>query len=120
MLAEIGVTEATPRIEAWNKLDLLDTDRRAEVIAETQRRDDVVAVSALDGEGVDHLLARVAERLTEGHRRYRITLDTADGAGAAWLHANGEVMDQAQDEDGDIAYDVRLSSADYERFTRRA
>ena len=120
VLTEIGVTEATPRIEAWNKLDLLDAGRRAEVLADAARRDDVVAVSALDGEGVDGLLAQVAERLTEGHRRFQIILDTADGAGAAWLHANGEVLDQEQEADGRIAYDVRLSPADYDRFTRRA
>ncbi len=120
VLAEIGVTETTPRIEAWNKLDLLDAERRTEVLANAARRNDVIALSALSGEGIHRLIAHIAELLTEGHRRYQVTLDPGDGAGAAWLHANGEVLDQAQDKDGRVAYAVRLAPADYERFTRRA
>ena len=119
VLGEIGVAETTPRVEAWNKLDLLDPRRRDEAIADASRRDDVIAISALGGERVAALLAHVATRLTEGHRRYRLTLDAADGAGAAWLHAHGEVL--GQDGDGDaVTYDVRLSEADHDRFIRRA
>jgi GTP-binding protein HflX len=118
VLAEIGVDEATPRIEAWNKLDLLDAARRETVLAEAERRDDVVAVSALTGEGVDRLLGDVAAKLTAGHRRYRIALDPADGAGAAWLHQHGDVLDQVVEGDKTI-YEVRMAPADYERFVTR-
>ncbi|TPG42966.1 GTPase HflX [Sphingomonas koreensis] len=121
VLSEIGVADAsiTPRLEAWNKLDLLDEDSRAAMIAEADRREDVVALSALTGEGVDTLLAVAAERLTEGHRRYTIKLATADGAGAAWLHAHGDVLGQGVE--GDRAwYEVRLAPRDYERFTQRS
>jgi GTP-binding protein HflX len=118
VLDEIGVEEATPRIEAWNKLDLLDAERRETVLAEAERRDDVVAVSALTGEGVDRLLGDVAAKLTAGHRRYRIALDPADGAGAAWLHQHGDVLDQAVEGDNTV-YEVRMAPADYERFVTR-
>ncbi|TPG21528.1 GTPase HflX [Sphingomonas koreensis] len=121
VLSEIGVADAsiTPRLEAWNKLDLLNEDSRAAMIAEADRREDVVALSALTGEGVDTLLAVAAERLTEGHRRYTIKLATADGAGAAWLHAHGDVLGQGVE--GDRAwYEVRLAPRDYERFTQRS
>ena len=118
VLAEIGVAETTPRIEAWNKLDLLDPERRGVLLGEAERRDDVEAVSALTGEGVDTFMAAVAERLTREHRRYRIDLDAADGAAAAWLHAHGEVLDQEQAEDH-VTYDVRLAIRDYERFCQR-
>ena len=118
VLGEIGVSETTPRIEAWNKLDLLDDDARAALLAEAARRDDVVALSALTGEGSDTLIARVAALLTEGHRRYTITLDSADGAGAAWLHAHGEVLGH-EIADGEAIYDVRMAERDYERFITR-
>ena len=118
VLAEIGVAPETPRIEAWNKLDALDPEMRADVLEEAGKRADVVAVSALTGEGVDVLVERVTALLTEGHRRYTITLPAADGAGAAWLHAHGEVLDQ--DIDGDNAtYEVRLAPAEHERFLAR-
>jgi GTP-binding protein HflX len=118
VLAEIGVADTTPRFEVWNKLDLLDDERRAEIVGEAARRDDVVATSALDGEGAEDLVEQVAAKLTAGHRRYRIGVAAGDGAGAAWLHAHGEVIDI--DVAGEEAvYDVRLSRTDYERFTRR-
>jgi GTP-binding protein HflX len=118
VLQEIGVAPETPRLEAWNKLDLLDHDERTELLGEAERRDDVVAISALSGEGVDTLIQTVAAMLTQNHRRYSITLDSADGAGAAWLHAHGEVIDQTVEDDQAI-YHVRMSPRDYDRFSQR-
>ncbi|HWK34627.1 GTPase HflX [Sphingomonas sp.] len=118
VLSEIGVAETTPRIEAWNKLDLLSPERRDAVLADVARRDEVVAVSALSGEGVDALIAAVSEHLTQGHRRYTIPVAAGDGAAAAWLHAHGEVL--GREEDGDAAvYEVRMAPRDYERFLQR-
>ena len=118
VLEEIGVSAETPRIEAWNKLDLLDPARHDEVAAEATTRADVMAISALEGEGVASLIEAVAARLTSEHRRYTIALDAADGAGAAWLHAHGEVLGQSG-EGLQTLIDVRLAAADYERFQQR-
>jgi GTP-binding protein HflX len=119
VLREIGVAETTPRFEVWNKLDLLDADARRDALAEAARRDDVVAISAMSGEGVDDLVSKLAIKLTAGHRRYSIVLDASDGAGAAWLHQHGEVLGQVVD--GDRAtYDVRMAPRDYERFETRS
>ena len=118
VLDEIGVSAETPRIEAWNKLDLLDAERREEVAEEAANRADVMPISALDGEGVSALIETVAARLTSAHRRYAITLDAADGAGAAWLHAHGEVLAQSSDGVATLV-DVRLAVADHERFLQR-
>ncbi len=119
VLTEIGVAETTPRIEAWNKLDLLDPETHDAMLAEAARREDVAAISALSGEGVDAMLAEVAERLTRGHLLYHVTLPATDGAGAAWLHAHGEVLGQEEAAGGEIGYDVRLAPRDYERFMQR-
>lgn len=118
VLKDIGVAPETPRFEAWNKLDLLDAERREDVLAEAAKRDDVLAVSALSGEGVDVLIDRVAARLTLGHRRYRVMLPAADGAGAAWLHQHGEVVEHWVDGDTAI-YEVRMAPKDHERFAVR-
>ena len=119
MLAEIGVDPDTPRIEAWNKLDALDDVSRSEVIEDAHAKTGVVAISALTGEGVDDLVAAAAARLTAGHRRFRLTLDPADGAGAAWLHQHGEVLDHWMADDG-AHYEVRLAPEDHERFVSRS
>ena len=118
VLAEIGVAPTTPRLEAWNKLDLLDDDDRAERVGEAERRPDVVAISALSGEGVDTLIETVAALLTQAHRRYRIELAASDGAGAAWLHQHGEVISQ-EIEDDRAVYEVRMAERDFERFNQR-
>lgn len=118
VLAEIGVDATTPRYEAWNKLDLVPADQRETLFAEAERRGNVMAISALSGEGVPELLNRVAARLTEEHRRYTISLDAGDGAGAAWLHQHGDVL--WQDVDGETAvYEVRMAERDFERFQQR-
>jgi GTP-binding protein HflX len=118
VLRDIGVDETTPRIEAWNKLDMLSEEDRIELVGEAARREDVVAISALDGEGVPGLLDTIATLLTASHRRYVITLDAGDGAGAAWLHAHGDVLSQEVEGDS-AAYDVRMAPRDYDRFLQR-
>jgi GTP-binding protein HflX len=115
VLAEIGVADATPRIEAWNKLDLLDSEQHDAVLAEAVRRADVVPISAVSGEGMDGLQAAIAEQLTAGHRPYTVTLAAGDGAGAAWLHQHGEVVGQRVEGDETI-YEIRMAPRDYERF----
>jgi len=119
VLHDLGVDEATPRFEAWNKIDLLDDEHRAQLRESAATREDVMPVSAVTGEGVQALIETVAARLTEGHRRYTIALDPADGASAAWLHQNGEVCDHWMDGDRSF-YEVRMAPRDYERFLLRA
>ncbi|WP_375390418.1 GTPase HflX [uncultured Sphingomonas sp.] len=119
VLTEIGVAPETPRIEAWNKLDLLEPEARTDMLAEAARRPDVAAMSALTGEGVAALMAEIAARLTADHRSYTIALDPGDGAGAAWLHEHGEVLDQ-HEEEGRLVYRVRLAERDFARFRQQA
>ena len=76
VLTEIGVDDQTPRIEVWNKLDLLPDEREA-AVARAGREGDVVAVSASDGEGIDALIAHLSTTLTAAHRRYDMTLDAS-------------------------------------------
>ncbi|HEX8554180.1 MAG TPA: GTPase HflX [Sphingomonas sp.] len=118
VLADLGVEATAPMVEVWNKLDLLEPEAREDYLAQATRRDDVMMISAVTGEGVDAMVDSIAAKLTEGHRRYTITLGTGDGAGAAWLHAHGEVLAQAVEGD-EASYDVRLSPGDYDRFSQR-
>lgn len=116
VLAEIGAE--APRIEAWNKLDNLDAELRALVEAEAARRDDVTLISALTGEGVDALKRLISDRLTATNRLRHVELPIGDGAAAAWLHEHGEVLTETVG-DASIAYDVRLSDRDWDRFQAR-
>ncbi|MBB5709221.1 GTPase HflX [Sphingomonas xinjiangensis] len=118
VLSDLGVAEATPRFEAWNKLDLLEEAELERVLEGAAKRSNVMPISAVTGEGVDRLIKTVASRLTEGHRRYTIELNPADGAGAAWLHQHGDVCDHWVEGDKAV-YEVRMAPQDFERFETR-
>lgn len=120
VLAEIGATgpDGATVLEAWNKLDLLDPERRQALAAEAERRDDVVSISALTGEGVGVLDRAIADRLNRGARVHHLELSVGDGATLAWLHSHGEVLARA--EAGSlVTLDVRLSEVDWARYEAR-
>jgi GTP-binding protein HflX len=122
VLAEIGVGletgEGAPIIEVWNKLDALDAEAHERVLADAGRDDDVIAISALTGEGIEGLRRNVAERLLAGARVHSISLPAGDGGAIAWLHQHGEVLDQAM-EGETLTLDVRLSPDEWDRFQAR-
>lgn len=119
VLQALGLEEegSPPRIEVWNKLDLLDPAERQELLGEASRRDNVVAVSALTGEGVDDLRETISRLLHSGSQTHRIELPISDGTRLAWLHARGEVQDQVTDGDH-IVVTVKLSPENWARFQR--
>jgi len=120
VLAEIGATGEGKAImiEAWNKLDALDVDARAALLAEAARHDDVVPISALTGDGVDDLARALSDRLTRGARVHSVRLPAGDGAAIAWLHGHGEVL--AIEANGEtMRMDVRLTEAEWARFEAR-
>ena len=117
VLASLGLAEegAPPRIEAWNKVDLLVSEDREHLFEEEQRRPDVVAVSAMTGEGLDRLRERLAERLRSGEQVHQIRVPATDGGRIAWLHSRGEVLDQTVHQD-ELQLSVRLSPDNWARF----
>jgi GTP-binding protein HflX len=117
VLGSLGLDEegAPPRIEAWNKVDLLDDEQRDTLLAEAGRRDNVVPISALTGAGLDDLRARMAETLRSGTSVHSIRLGAGEGSKIAWLHARGDVLEQEMD-GGEIELQVRLSPENWERF----
>ena len=117
VLASLGLAEegAPPRIEAWNKIDLLSKDERSRLIQEARRRDDVVPISAATGEGLDALRERMAECLRSGEQVHQIRVAASDGGRIAWLHSRGEVLDQKLDHD-EMHLSVRLSPDNWARY----
>jgi GTP-binding protein HflX len=117
VLDEIGAggEGRAPRIEAWNKVDLLGVEDSERVRSEAQRREDVVVISALTGEGVDALLGAASEILRKESKVRIVTLPAENGELIAWLHANGEVL--SYDHEGlETRFVVRLSDKDWARF----
>jgi GTP-binding protein HflX len=118
VLASLGVLEGEgriPMIEALNKADRLDPETHDAAIERASRDPDVVLVSALTGEGVEALKLLIAERLQGPGEIHEFRLHPSDGKRLAWLHANGEVIEQA-DDGGDIRVKVRLQADGERRF----
>jgi GTP-binding protein HflX len=117
VLESLGLGEegAPPRIEAWNKADLLSGAERARLAEEAKRRTDAVPISAVTGEGLDELRALIVETLRSGEQLHQVRLPTGDGTRIAWLHARGEVIDQRLDGDS-MELSVRLSPDNWARF----
>ena len=117
VLTSLGLGEegAPPRIEAWNKVDLVSSDELERLYEEARRREDVVPISAVTGEGLDVLRERMAESLRSGEQVHRIRLAATEGSKIAWLHSRGEVLDQTIDHD-ELELSVRLSPDNWARF----
>jgi GTP-binding protein HflX len=117
VLASLGLAEewAPPRVEAWNKVDLLSGEELERLSEEAKRREDVVPNSAVTGAGLDALRERLAEKLRSGEQVHDVSLSASEGSKIAWLHSRGEVLDQTFDEDK-VRLSVRLSPDNWARF----
>jgi len=117
VLESLGLKEegAPPILEAWNKVDLLSAEEGIRLRAEATRRNDVVPISAVTGEGLDALRERMAEKLRSGEQVHQIRVAVSDGSKIAWLHSRGEVLDQRVDHE-ELELSVRLSPDNWARF----
>lgn len=100
ILTSLGVKAATPIIELWNKLDLVTGTARDALIVQAAARDGVQAVSALTGEGLESLLKRIGRELDDAKTETVLTLGFDDGRRRSWLHTNGVVTTETEDEAG--------------------
>ena len=117
VLASLGLAEegAPPRVEAWNKIDLVAGEERGRLTEEAKRRDDVIPISAITGEGLDALRELMASRLRSGEQVHLVRVPTTAGERIAWLHSRGEVLEQKLDQD-ELELSVRLSPDNWARF----
>jgi GTP-binding protein HflX len=111
-MAEEGTLDPAWRgrtVEVLNKADLLGGTTNL------VNHGGDVAVSALTGEGLAELRGAIDGRVSEGLETVGYGIPASDGARIAWLHAHGEVINRA-DEDEVINLTVRLRPADRHRF----
>jgi GTP-binding protein HflX len=120
VLGDLGLGEAVENglIEALNKIDLLDAERRAVLMNQAQRNRDAVPLSAVTGEGCAALVELLDRRLDGDRALIHLDVAISDGATLAWLYRHGEVVSRRDDErEAHLA--VRLSAADLSRFKSR-
>ena len=115
IMASLGVNAATPLIEVWNKLDLVEPSAREALAVQAANRAQVFPISAVTGEGVAGLLDAVSAAFDEEKTERRLNLPFTDGRRHAWLHAEGVVLVETQGEDG-WQIDVRWTARQESRF----
>ncbi len=115
ILSDLGIDHNDHRrlLEVWNKLDLLDADRMAQVVNSAQRRGGnarPMLVSAVTGQGEVDLLAEVEDRLAEGRVVVEVRVAPTDGQGLNWLYEHGEVLGRDDLASGEVRLLVRVAS----------
>jgi GTP-binding protein HflX len=94
VLEEVGAVEV-PRIEVYNKIDMLSADERRRI----QEADpSALLIAAVTGEGCDELLDVVASKVALDQERVTLELDLSDSAQAerlAWLYRHATVHSHA-------------------------
>lgn len=90
---------STQIFELWNKIDLLNDERREELAGIAARNDNVLMMSAETGEGVDAFKRHLSELIAKGNETRVVKLRSDDGAALAWLHARGKVHTQSEQDD---------------------
>jgi len=117
IMGELGVEEGTPQLEVWNKIDLLDEDDQSSVKAIAERSDDILAISAVTGAGVETLLEEIKVALAEKTETVMLTLTFAQGKARAWLFEQGIVQSERQTETG-FELEVTWSAKQASRYAK--
>ncbi|MBI1261751.1 MAG: GTPase HflX [Rhizobiales bacterium] len=125
VLASLGITPEESAaagqhvIEVLNKIDLLGEEARAAAINGTEREPDVVAISAVSGQGIDGLFTLIDSLIQDEGKDVSLLLPATRGEAVAWLHANTHVHRREDRQDGMIDFRVLMSPAAIGRFEKR-
>ena len=101
VLRELNVDPADSQrvVQAWNKIDLLATGDRQDMLTANGCSQSHFPVSAISGDGLDHLLEKIDELLRAGDRTEVVRLSCADGKQRAWLYGERVVQNETLRDD---------------------
>lgn len=100
ILSTLGIDTERPRLEVWNKIDLLDAEEGDAIRARAERDPAVFGISAVTGEGLDTLLETIAEQIQGARHVTEMVLGFSEGKKRAWLFQQDLVISEIQSEDG--------------------
>jgi len=122
ILGELGIDESEREkrvMEVWNKIDLLEPEAREALVNKAKASKNVVAVSAITGEGVDRLLSIISERLSGVMTDTTVIIPVDKLSLLPWIYQNS-IVDAREDlEDGSVSLDIRLSESQANELERR-
>ena len=115
VLKNLGVSDNTPILEIWNKIDLLDSDRRKSIQNIVKRRKEVFAISAISGDGIPELIKEIKNKLEPQKFPETLIVPFEFGERKAWLHENGVVVNEFYTDSG-FKFDVTWSNLQKEKY----
>ena len=120
VLQSIGVSETKPVLEIWNKIDIIDHEKKKSLENIAKRQSGVCCLSALNGVGVSSMIDQIEKILTPEKFSDTLLVPFEFGNKKAWLHENGLVINECYT---DVGYklDVMWSAqqkAKYYSFIR--
>ncbi|MFS2174806.1 GTPase HflX [Rhizobium pisi] len=122
ILNDLGIDEAESAkrlIEVWNKIDRLEPEVHDAMVQKSAGASNVVAVSAVSGEGVDTLMEEISRRLSGVMTVATVRLPVDKLALLPWLYDHAIVDSREDNEDGSITLDLRLSETEATELERR-
>ncbi|KPH07924.1 GTPase HflX [Rhizobium acidisoli] len=122
ILGDLGIDEAEAAkrlIEVWNKIDRLEPEAHDAMVQKSSGASNVVAVSAVSGEGVDTLMDEISRRLSGVMTETTVRLPVDKLALLPWLYDHAIVDGREDNEDGSITLELRLSETEATELERR-
>ena len=114
VLHEIGADEV-PLELVLNKIDRVDPLGRKRL---ANGFPGAVQISAVTGEGLDELRARIADRFADRYEDVRLLLPYEDGGKLAELYALGAPIHEREDSEHGVLIRARLPQREVRRFVR--
>lgn len=121
ILTSLGLGEGDGRklLEVWNKLDLLDPDAARDMRKRCDETDNTIAVSALKGDGLPALLAKVETLISGVPRDRTVNLTTAQMSVLPWIYERSQVIERTDNDDGTIELEIRIAAAESAELDRK-
>ena len=122
ILSDLGIDEKEREariIEVWNKIDRLDPEAHDAVTERAAGRPDIMAVSAVTGEGIDPLIVEIARRLSGVLTETTLKIPSDKLSLVSWIYENAVVDERKDEEDGSVTLDVRLSESQAAELERK-
>lgn len=115
-LDRMDLEEAVDIREVWNKIDLLDDNKKL-VLQNTSEKMEkpAIAVSAITGEGINGLLSALDEMLAHKDIVKQMTLDNTEGEALAWLYRHAQILSR-EDTEKEITLMIQISPAKLAKF----
>lgn len=113
ILKSLGIGEGEPgrMIEVWNKVDLLEPET-AEALRARAATGEAFVVSALEGEGVDALLAAIETRISGELAVRTVKLEPDQLMVMSWIYERGRVRSRIDHEDGGVELTAEFTASD--------